>query len=61
MRSYDNLNMTFYDESNMTFYDESFMTSNGENLGIQGKKIFDFYDQNTTVSDFNSTLPRYDL
>ena len=53
--------MTFYDESNMTFYDESFMTSHGQNLEIQGKKIFDFYDQNTTVSDFNSTLPRYDL
>ena len=45
----------------MTLYDESNMTSHGENHGIQGKKIFDFYDQNTTVSDFNSTLPRYDL
>ena len=58
MTFYDESNMTFYDESNMTFYDESFMTSHGQNLGVQGKEIFDFYDRNTTVSDFNSTLSK---
>ena len=39
--------MVYYDDSNMTFYDES-----NENLGVQDYEIVDFYDQNTTVSNF---------
>ena len=40
----DKSNMRFHDRANMTLYDESNMTF---------YEIVDFYDQNTTVSDFS--------
>ena len=40
----DESNMRFYDGANMTLYDESNMTF---------YEIVDFYDRNTTVSDFS--------
>ena len=58
--------MTFDDESNMALYEwwntweiidyewnGTNMTSYGENLGVQDYEIVDFYDQNTTVSNFS--------
>ena len=48
--------MTFYDETNMTFYNESFMTSHGQNLGVQGKNIFDFYDRIFIIHDYLGSI-----
>ena len=56
---YDDLDMTSYEWWNTVWetidyeWNETNMTSYGENLGVQGYEIVDFYDQNTTVSNFS--------
>ena len=62
--THDDLNRTVYDEWKMTFYDDlkramsnkSMMTSYGRNLDVKDYEIVDFYDRNTTVSDFSWDL-----
>ena len=41
------------DDEGSEFFDDPNMTSYGENLGVQDYEIVDFYDRNTTVSDFS--------
>ena len=50
--SYEDLNLTMSDESNMRFYDGANMTLYDES-NMTFYEIVDFYDRNTTVSDFS--------